>query len=630
MQLTYNGIQLQIIKTHSFAQQPVWSADNADWIANRYYFDVSCVYSPAAMSYTPGPTFTPGQLPAATGAALKHFLGEPRRQLTYQDEAGNVVLSSPPQGNSQDAIDGPKPIHVNVTDILGQKTWLVRFAIETFLCDCPGGGPGPLLSNRWSNSQQIGDDQMTTVITQGQSHLNMVALENLQQTADDFRNQVVPPTPLGFRRISLNVQVNTIGDKLIWQSVDRQQYYALGDSQSSLSPGVLRFEGSFTQQTVGSSESMIPSGRILNAASVAVFGKPAASRAELMIFAVKMCLNRIWPAGAPPRAPDLDGFISRVAAKEELHQPAVSVHMEANMPAAQQGAIGLGGLRADKFLVDGVNYQFNNPLLNPAGLTPDLGADNNTRTPGYLGKAFAAILQQPCVAPNPVKGPPGPGSGSPSYSTSPSYNISASVGSSVELDDSSTDWSDDNTQSLFTEYRIDNVYRTVYSKLVAAIAGPVSGSTQYGSTDSNGNWVPSNPQQPTVEVMTLAEPKTTMASEWSVERAGSEPMIPDPNPTDPAFVLLLKDVQQTNVSRAADGTTKLYRVRGRYEYAMTRPVYNECARMFPKAPNITYSDGVSDFIAELRDGLIMGDGSDDEQDTPPSGSPGGGPIGIDN
>lgn len=608
MRVTYNGITIPLVRTSNFARQPVYSSDGCDWVCNRYLVDVWGVLNPA----------TSGAFGSLSDVAIRHALLEPRKPLIYSDDAGNVVLSSPPNGNTRDAIDGPKPIECTVKPIGGSKTFLIHWVCETFIRDCPNGSPDPIASNRFSSAHKIGDDQRTTITMQGETRFIMSALENLGAVADAFRSRCIPPCPAGFRRMDLSANVTSIGDRLQWQTVDVQQYFGLGDSASSKHPDVLDFRATYSQQTMNVKDSIAPSGNIIEQFHITVYGKPQAAKAKLLLFAVRMAISRLSAPMGPP-APGNDPIIRSVSASEYEHAPVVTFTMEAQRAASNNPKQGMPGLRADSFYIDGVFYQFFNAELDPMGLAPDLGADNNTRTPSALALNFAAALQTACSIPSPIKGAPGAGSGSPAYILAPPANIAISVGPDPSsLPQKQTKWSQDNSQNHYMEYRIDNLYDLKQNKEQVPITGPSISYSPGGPSTTND--ASSGSRNPTCEIISMALPTATMTSDWTAERVGKSPSPPSVNPSDPNFVLLRHEIQPASTGVMPDGETKVFRLSGVYHFAMKVPPQAGDTASFPVTPNTTVAFG-DDNIDDYRDAMIMGFGD--------TGSGSSGTSGID-
>jgi hypothetical protein len=558
MILTYNGITLKLVKTNSFNQQPIMSSDGLDYVCMKVTIDVNAVYNSGATSYDAYGAATPGHLPAETDFSIRHALNEPRKPLIYADENGRTIISSPANGNTVDCQGGPTPLGVDVNHIAGTKTWHIRFRVETYIYECDGAtsaSTSPLASNRWSNTHSIGEDQRTTIVTNGVSQFRLDALESAGKTADFFRNVCLPPCPVGFRRMGISVQPNTVGNVVAWSTSDQEQYYYLGGEQSK-HKDVLSFEGTFTESTTSNDKGM-PSGLLSASATIRVMGKPRSLNANLLVFAVKLAINRLKiPPGGQA---NLDGArISRVSASEHMHAPGVDFHIETVLPAATNGQGGMGGLRAEFFQQDSVNFQTANPEFDLNGNTPQLGADNNTRTPSYNGLAFSSALQAACSTPQPIKSPTQGGSSS-SASQSPPYAIPVQSSMSENLSSASTGYSESNLSGgAYTDYRIDSRIDTNHNIVMAPITGPASPG---GSGGANA----------TAEFMYVSAPTTTRVVNWSAERLGSAPDLPTPLVNDANQVLVRTEWLPTNVAKLTDGTS-IFRVGGTFYYGLRNPI----------------------------------------------------------
>lgn len=600
MILTYNGVQLALTKTNAFVQQPVYSSDGATWICNRYMLDVTAVYNPGATSYAPGGSQSSGFLPAQTDVNIRHALKENRRQLTWSDEAGNLVLQSPPPGNSIDCIDGPKVIDVSVRQISGSKTWLVRFAVETFLRDCGGGpsgtnsdsSPDPVLSNRWSDTHHIGEDLLTTISYQGETWLRMDALEDLNRTADFYRNRVLPPVPQGFRRMDVNIQVVASGNRLIWTCVDQQQNVTLGDVATSKFPGVRSFRGMFGEQTTTANKGMAPGGLLSDVCAIHVEGRPNATRAGLIQFAVQMCLSKLQypvPNFQPAGNGNAGAFPTHIEASESLSDPSVDFKMVVCRPVAQNGVQGMFGLRNDIFTAAGIQYQFGNPLLDNGGFggnCPQLGADNNTRTDTYNALAFTQALQAACSSVPILKGSLNLGGSGASYDKNPP-KVNTSYAPNAPTPPVTTSYSSANGSAPYSEYRVDARYDTDGH----AIQMPTTGTVNGGPSGA--------------EIVYTANPTSTAVFEWTAERAIAPPAVPNTKLYDPNYVLTDYMVQPTSFGLMADGQTKGYRVTGRYEYALKQPINPNDQLTFPASPMYAFIWG-SDTLDNFQTGIIGG------------------------
>lgn len=121
-----------------------------------------------------------------------------------------VLLASPIPGMMTDCKNGPSPRVLSITQALGDATtFVVEFAIETYVNEAESIGvqnTGPLLSNRFSQTQTILDDGSTVVNTQGQALFRTDFLIALRQSPDTHRPVLFLPIPIGFVRGNISVR----------------------------------------------------------------------------------------------------------------------------------------------------------------------------------------------------------------------------------------------------------------------------------------------------------------------------------------------------------------------------------------------------------------------------------------
>lgn len=596
MQLVYNNITFPLAKTNNWHREPIFTPDRTTVLYTRHVLDVTTIYNPGALSCSAAGAIGPGYLPAITDVALRELiLQHNRSQLTYSDDLGNLMLSSPPGGNTVDALDGPKVLDLSITKISGSKSMLVRIVIETHLNECGGGPSGdgagltsvpPILANRWSDSHSIDENQRAVIQYVGETIFDMSALQDLGRTADYYRNQCLPPVLTNFRRVSLSITVNSIGNRLSWTCVDQYMYYSLGDSGSSKFPSVLSFEGSYTEVTIsGGGNPPMLSGFLSDAVGFKVMGTPTALRKDLIPFAVAMSLSKLqYAVGAFPGGNTAGAFPTHIEVVEHLHMPAIEFRMAVMRPVAQNGVQGLFGMRKDIFLDQGSAYQANNPFLTQDGKNPQL-LDNNSRSPILLGQAFAAVLQAACSPISPSKGGPGAGGSGTGYAIAPNYSVTTSVSNSATLAPVSTSFSPANTAAGFSEYRVDARVDTNPHTYQQPVSGTVNG------------------QPAACEIINLASSTSTVLFDWTCERLGAPPIVPDPNIDDKNYVLGNYTITPASFGLLADGTTKGYRCAGRYEYLLNSPINPGDPLVFAAPPMYAFAWG-SDSLTNFAQGII--------------------------
>jgi len=250
--IVYNNVILNVTELISFTRVPVY--DGPQWLYNKVNIHVRCTYNPNTVSYTPDPTYTPyviplaqdGNLPATTDQAIRHALSQPRGPLLYV--VGNQTLVSSPGFQPDrktlypcDAKAGPYPVVHDIIEHVGRKTYLVDFAIETFVNEAWNEMPvAPVvLSHRWVRQQFIDEDFYTTVTTQGHAifradvlavfQINGGSTQNFTDRnpttmayPDDFRSYLFHEVPNGFKRESAMVRATIDGMGVEYMLVDRQ------------------------------------------------------------------------------------------------------------------------------------------------------------------------------------------------------------------------------------------------------------------------------------------------------------------------------------------------------------------------------------------------------------------------
>lgn len=121
-----------------------------------------------------------------------------------------VFLVSPIPGMMTDCKNGPSPRVLSITQALGDATtFVVEFAIETYVNEAASIGvqnTGPLLSNRFSQTQTILEDGSTVINTQGQALFRTDFLIALRQSPDTHRPILFLPIPIGFIRGNITVR----------------------------------------------------------------------------------------------------------------------------------------------------------------------------------------------------------------------------------------------------------------------------------------------------------------------------------------------------------------------------------------------------------------------------------------
>lgn len=272
--LTYNGVSIDILTINKYRLEGVYH--NKNLLYTHHEVHASGVLNPFATSYTqsgttPPKPARPGNItnsPATTVVAIKYALMQPRQSLTFSIEAQPpaapiIVLQSPPQVQGlvvvgglpsstlkQDSNNGPIPLYAEVTQVLGSKTILIDFGIETWINDAYTANAGTiLLSNTWSMMDIIDEDLYTDRIVKGEAVFDTrrLAANPGKGIPDQYRASFMHPIPSGFRRLRIEAEQNEDGNAVRYLLHDRENPLAVIDK------GVTRIEcvQSVTQEQGG-------------------------------------------------------------------------------------------------------------------------------------------------------------------------------------------------------------------------------------------------------------------------------------------------------------------------------------------------------------------------------------------
>jgi hypothetical protein len=557
--LSYNGFEMDLLRTNSYTKEAVFTDDQSDYLYTRFRIDADCVWNPEATSYDANLEATPGVLPASTEANIRMALMQPRRKLFFsvehpdpEGEAPNdILIESPAGGRPNDATNGPHVTRCTVKQIAGSRTFLVNIVVETCLLECE---TAPLISNRWSQAHEIDDNFYTTITTTGLAQFRMDAKPGV--AIDRFRADALPAIPRGFRRLGTKVVINPLGNMLAYTCIDREMPYSLGPTLVQGNSGVTKFASRLVANTLQQEKSYAASSTVSLTFECQVEGSKLTPRKNLIVFAARLAVNKLQiPIG--PVDQNLGPIVRRVMVAEHLHEKAITFAMEVIIAPNQGGqpALGFGPIPLDRWL--GLEFG-GQPAADPAlfafdGTNPQPPFDSNTRGT-WPGLAVAAALRDACT--------PAPaldeidcqiGDASDNY-----FDVDCTPPVSIWVQADPPTTSSSYSSSWHTDYKVD----TSYSKNYQTMAGPVTGASTGGGS-SGEDW-------PETEFMVLAAPTATKIVSWTAERFGRPPILPLPEPSDPNLVLLRTEVIPAAPELMPDANSYVYRVSGIYLYGMRR------------------------------------------------------------
>ena len=219
--LTYNGVTIEEpFHTLLYSKDVKLDPSGTDYLYTVFRLHVRGIYNPES-------TVSGAGAPPTTDIAIRHALLTPRSTLIYSQHALNgqasVVFTSPSGATGVDAHNGPIPLALNVTQVIGTKSWVIEYAIETYINENTAATKSVLLSHRWRMEESIDQDYFTTRTITGRAIFRTDRLATLSAVPDDFRTYMAHPIPGGFRRESIHVAASEDGSELDYHLVDRQQ-----------------------------------------------------------------------------------------------------------------------------------------------------------------------------------------------------------------------------------------------------------------------------------------------------------------------------------------------------------------------------------------------------------------------
>lgn len=244
MFVVYNGIQLQIERITQWSDRNIYSEDNTERLYRHVVMSVQFVINPRATTVENARSAPEAIL------ALKTALLTPRKSLVVtmgatevlRSPAAATVLTMPtmqaPDGTRTyhvDAKGGPHPIHCDVIQVFGTKTFVGTFTIETWLADDTvrrEGAQSPLISHRWEVENDLDEGYFCRRIISGRAIFRADFLYELTAFGDyrqverrpsDYMAYLAPPVPIDYKREPITTRVSSDGLSVSYTIVDQEQ-----------------------------------------------------------------------------------------------------------------------------------------------------------------------------------------------------------------------------------------------------------------------------------------------------------------------------------------------------------------------------------------------------------------------
>jgi hypothetical protein len=615
--LSYNGISLQLIKTNSVTRIPRLSDDHTEYMWTDFIIDVRFIYNPAATSYNAFGIAVPGMLPPTTDSGIRSLLLQKRAALLYQEGGQNIlqVLPNLPDGSTLDSDNGPTPLSININRIGSSRIFEGNYIVKASIVECVNGSLiSAIASSRYSRTEDIDQDYLSTLNTSGTTYFRTNILAALGNVADFYRSYLIPPLLLGYKRERINFSIKSDGSSITWSCVDVEQKQELG---SLSSPGTAASYG-ITQMGLNYSTSLLQGGPMGTAsygsictASCWAQGMRFSDRYGMLQFCIRVAYQKL--AQVAPL-----GMVSGGEITEDVFANRVSMTISYLVLDDGQGD-------ADLLvpIIGTIGDQLPLPSLpNNTGVNPQPPFAKGTRgTAGYElavsgfmnacanttgGDTTGNLLDPqlyvpgtqygtgPIVQPFPDPGLPAPQLYNPSLRQRGKRQQRGSLGN----------------KSIYKAYAgrssTVNTGGIIQVPIASIPSSSSSGSSSpgLGSTDSTGSSTPAN----TSVNLQLFQATAKKVVEWSVERIGAVPELPDPTvPQSYAnnFTLLNATVTPLMLEAAPDGYSVVYRCSGVYTYSIVNPAQIQNITFdIPPWLNITANAYTELQASDFEDGII--------------------------
>jgi hypothetical protein len=557
----YNRVTLHNVQTREFRQEAVWDPSGTDQECHEFTI--------AVVGHCPGlsnslaseaPTYVlPDSIAQANATAneiaIRQRLLVPRQafrmlvgQIDDEDsgelENEKVLLEAvPPTGSikhppNMDVNNGPKPMYVDVQQIVGTKLYRVEFQIKISLVICESlTNRSGVLSNRWSISEEIDGNQFAVRTIQGR-----LRVANVEANPNRFRHWVIPDLPRSYRRESISLMVAPDGLTLDYTVTDRQIHHAPP-------AGCTDWEMLYAVSTNDGIS-------ILEEVSVKLVSFPGVDKTKLVSLAVGLIDSRLHVLGNRQKR---DFYVTHAAIADYVHLSTI----EARMTVQRAPDSGTWQNLGDKL---GKRMQPNDPGFKSGTYV--------TRSPNYYGTGSAVFalvchLQSPCNDKHAIYHARPQKDEKKKSSDSSGNDPQVDVVESTNLPAEPAPFSVPHQGAIYTFYEITSRYIVDHLKLQLPIAGDPKSSSGSGNKKGKGS-------RATAVFIRLATGSGVAKRIITVagERIGHWPSMPaavDYQDVTGKAHILHHEFTVSPPRRTADGLKEIKRIEGVYTYGLTRP-----------------------------------------------------------
>jgi hypothetical protein len=514
--LIYNGIEIDLARI-TFNHENVYDEPSG----LQYRHTKTTVNCQGYINASTNPAIGGESQASQVVKRIRGCLNKPRNYLAVYIGT-DLYLSSPASGSSVDAANGPKPLHVEVTEIMGTALIMINFVIETCLYECCSETPGQAGSapaqawttHTWSEDISIDEFFLTTRTRNGV----LTVRADAGLSPDSFRTLVIPAIPNGFMRKSSKYLITEDQLSLRYSYTDTEVY-------KEPPPPAIKWEG---ERSAESDENGV---KWTQQVRVKLWGAKTVSKGNLLSAAAIVIYNAI-NIGQPGINPLKTERLLQCTTRDSLTQNWVEISLRVRMLTLAQTFYATNN--AGLYLVDLDHYAFENPQQTP----PDPG----TMATGLLA-AVAPVLNDPCLGQAVLTTDLGQATLAGSYGPAAlvaTVPVIPNTQSAISTTESSL--------GISEHYELQTAYTTDYH----TIPLPTVGS-------------------PFCSFAVLAPPTMTKAVSFSATRWDQPPTAPNPQTIDPNNVLLHTVYNPEAAQLGPDGQTPIYRLTGTYIYGIQDP-----------------------------------------------------------
>jgi hypothetical protein len=558
----YGEIILYNVTTRRWSQEVTYDETGTDVIGARFSLAFDGLIHAQRVPITDSITFVSsgtGNLGSAVAAydSIRRQLNEPRQTLTVLNGNEPMLVVTPSTtdvlGITTDIDNGPKPRRVEITSVVSNAAFRVRFEIDAMVGSCPVSKNSVVVSNRWSVAEAMDSNFCTTRNIDGTLRLAISReVTDTFPVGHQFKGLVFPHLETGFRREAMTFTSDADGLHCRYNVVDKQVDHSAPWPATDMQ----------VQHTEGTSDGI----KFGSNVQVQLKGPPYVDKRLLIERAIQIADSRLQfleqsskPTQVIMKA-DITDFIGAEAMIvlniQTLHLSdsprALLTHLRINTLGSP---LQLGEAIAEGEEIPGTEYDRSiSPLPRLYGYSPE-----GERRPGVLVALHAYLKGNVCVPDGYVTGVTHDEDTKEESRERPTEVAEVPEGSIPESTEDDR-YRDEAKNALYTISKITSQYVSRDMK----VAMPFSKIFPLRNNNS-----------PTNVVFDLCEPQTMRRIDIDMERVGELPQIPTPFQTivDGTIIAtrLSKDETIYPPVLTADGRFEVFRIEATFWYSLSRP-----------------------------------------------------------